>query len=130
MVSIIVGTLVVGTLVVGTLVGILGVVMVAMRMNIIVRITVIWDQDTACVIAGKFDLAWIYLVYRNDVTLAIDLDYSFMWRHSSSCNFRINVACSLDMATCGNKVHAVRAQRLILAMLSILSVGAVMFIAA
>lgn len=59
--------------------------------NVIMRVAIVRDQDTAVIVASKLDSVDINLVDRGEDRLAIMLDYDFSGAHSCSRELRVYV---------------------------------------
>ena len=77
-------------------------VVVTTEMNVVARISIIRDQDTAIVVTGKFGFVWVNLMNRGMESLTINLHDGFVTVNGCSSNFRVDVGWKfrgMDMAT-------------------------------
>ena len=78
------------------------VVVMTTVMNVVARISIIRDQDTAIVVTGKFGFVWVNLMNRGMESLTINLHDGFVTVNGCSSNFRVDVGWKIrgmDMAT-------------------------------
>ena len=78
------------------------VVVMTTEMNVVARISIIRDQDTAIVVTGKFGFVWVNLMNRGMESLTINLHDGFVTVNGCSSNFRVDVGWKfrgMDMAT-------------------------------
>ena len=80
--------------------------------DVIVRVTVIGNENTTSESTCKFKLVWINLVDRGNNGSAINLNDSFCWRYGSSCKFWVNMNGSLDVTSSLDEFNTVRADLL------------------
>ena len=59
--------------------------------DIVMRVAIVRDQDTAVIVASKLDSVDIDLVDRGEDRLAIMLDYNFGGAHCGSRELRVDV---------------------------------------
>ena len=87
--------------------------------NVIMRVAIVRDQDTAVIVASKLDSVGINLVDRGEDSLAIMLDYDFGGAYSGSRELRIDVIREIDMATDLVELDSMRAERRLLLLLAV-----------
>jgi len=78
------------------------VVVMTTVMNVVARISIIRDQDTAIVVTGKFGFVWVNLMNGSIECLPINLHDSFVTVNGSSSNLGVDVGWKfrgMDMAT-------------------------------
>ena len=81
-------------------------------MDVIMRVAIIRDQNTAIIIAGEFNLAWVNLVNICIDSLSVVLDHSLCGRDCSSSDLRMHIWAGLNVATDFVEDDAVGASRL------------------
>lgn len=67
--------------------------------DIVMRISIIGDQGTACVVTCELDHVWVDVIERSDDRFTINLNHSLVRVYSGGSELGVDVASSLDVAS-------------------------------
>ena len=98
-----------------------------MGVDIVMRISIIGDQDTACIVTCELDQVWVDLIERSDDSFTINLNHSFVRVYSGGSELGVDVVSSLDVASSNVEGHTVAALGLLL--VGLLVVGGLVTVA-